>query len=207
MAEFLRIYEDNPQERLLDQVVKVLKKGGIIIYPTDTVYGMGCDLTNKKAVQRLCLIKGVKPQHLNLSFICADLSDLSYYAKRVDNTVFKLMRNTLPGPYTFILESSSEVPKILDQKKTQVGIRVPNNSICQELVKRLGNPIINASIKDDDALVEYTTDPSLIRDRFDKLVDLVIDAGPGGNVASTVIDCTVSPPEVIREGLGSIAQL
>lgn len=206
MAEFLNINPDNPEERKLNQVVKCLANGGVIIYPTDTVYGIGCDLNNQRAVQRLCQLKGIKPNKMNLSFICYDLSDISLYAKQMDNTVFKLMKKTLPGPYTYILESSSKVPKILNVKKKQVGIRVPDHNIPRQIVRLLGNPIISSSIKDEDDVVEYTTDPSLIYDKYKKLVDMVIDGGYGGNIASTVVDCTKNPVELIREGAGAIHQ-
>lgn len=206
MATFLSINPDNPAERKLRQVVDCLAKGGLIIYPTDTIYGIGCDLYNQKAVQRLCQLKGIKPNKMNLSFICYDLSDISAYAKQVDNTVFKLMKKTLPGPYTYILESSSKVPKILNTKKKQVGIRVPDHNIPRQIVRLLNNPIINSSIKDDDDVIEYSTDPSLIYDKYHKLVDIVIDGGYGGNIPSTVVNCTNSTLEVVREGAGDIYQ-
>ena len=180
MAVYLRINPDNPQERYMKQVVECLADGGLIIYPTDTIYGLGCDLYNNKAVQRLCRLKGIKPNKMNLSFICYDLSDISLYAKQLDNRVFKLMKKALPGPFTFILESSSKVPKILNVKKKQVGIRIPDHNIPRELVRMLGNPIITSSIKDDDEIIEYTTDPSLIHDNLENEVDLVIDGGFGG---------------------------
>lgn len=175
-----------------------------MVYPTDTIYGIGCDLNNSKAVEKLCQFKGVKPNKMNLSFICYDLSDISSYAKHIDNSVFKVMKKTLPGPFTFILESSTKVPKILNVKKKQVGIRIPDNNIPREIVKLLGNPIITSSIKDDDEILEYTTDPSLIYDKLEKLVDIVIDGGFGGNIPSTVIDCTGSGMEVVRQGAGKI---
>lgn len=206
MAIYLDINPDNPDKRKMKQVIECLRDGGLIIYPTDTVYGIGCDLYNQKAVQRICQLKGIKPNKMNLSFICYDLSDISAYAKQLDNTVFKLMKKTLPGPYTYILESSSKVPKILNIKKKQVGIRVPDHNIPRQIVSMLGNPIINASIKDEDDVIEYTTDPSLIYDNYEKLVDVVIDGGYGGNSPSTVVNCTVSPFEVIREGAGDIQQ-
>jgi tRNA threonylcarbamoyl adenosine modification protein (Sua5/YciO/YrdC/YwlC family) len=203
-ALYLSINPDNPQERLLAQVVECLAQGGVVIYPTDTIYGIGCDITNQKAVQRLCQIKGIKPNKINLSFICYDLSDISQYARQLDNATFKLMKKTLPGPFTFILEASSKVPKLLQAKKKQVGIRVPDHNIPREIVRLLGNPIITSSIKDEDQLVEYTTDPSLIYDNFKNLVDIVVDGGMGGNLPSTVIDCTQGLPEVVREGAGSL---
>ncbi len=206
-AEYLEINPDNPQEHKLFEAVRIIRSGGVVIYPTDTVYGMGCDLYNAKAITRLCQLKGIKPAKMNLSFICYDLSDISTYVKRVDNTVFKIMKKALPGPYTFILEASSVVPKIIDAKKKNVGIRVPDHSIPRELVKMLGNPIITTSIKDEDEVIEYSTDPSLIYEKYQNLVDLVIDGGFGGNIASTVIDCSGSQVEVIRQGLGSLEVL
>ena len=203
-AEFISINPDNPQEARIEQVVEVLREGGLVIYPTDTVYGLGCDLYNMKAIQKICHIRRLDPKKLSLSFICYDLSDISIYAKHVSNTAFKAMKKALPGPYTFILESSSQVPKILQVKKKQVGIRVPNHNIPRMLVKALGNPIISASIKDPDELVEYTTDPSLIYDLFKHHVDMVIDGGFGNNIPSTIIDCTTEPFEVVRHGLGEV---
>ncbi len=204
MAEFIKLYEENPQEVKIRKIAQVLKNGGLIIYPTDTVYGIGCDLFNQRAIQRLCHLKGVKPDKLNFSFLCSDLSDLSLYAKAIPNHIFKLMKKVLPGPYTFILHSNSRVPKIVNAKKKQVGIRVPNNNIIKMLVQELGNPIISSSIKDDDEVLEYQTDPELIFEKFEKLVDVVIDGGFGHNTASTVVDCTSDEPEVVRYGLGEI---
>ncbi len=204
MATFLKIHPENPEERKIQEVVDCLRGGGLVVYPTDTIYGIGCDLNNSKAVEKLCQFKGVKPNKMNLSFICYDLSDISSYAKHIDNSVFKVMKKTLPGPFTFILESSTKVPKILNVKKKQVGIRIPDNNIPREIVKLLGNPIITSSIKDDDEILEYTTDPSLIYDKLEKLVDIVIDGGFGGNIPSTVIDCTGSGMEVVRQGAGKI---
>jgi len=206
MAVYLNINSDNPDQRKMKQVIECLADGGLIVYPTDTIYGIGCDLYNQKAVQRLCQLKGIKPNKMNLSFICYDLSDISLYAKQMDNAVFKLMKKTLPGPYTFILESSTKVPKILNVKKKQVGIRVPDHQIPRQIVQQFGNPIINASIKDEDDVIAYTTDPSLIYDNYEKQVDIVIDGGYGGNTPSTVIDCTSTPFSVIREGAGDIYQ-
>ncbi len=206
MAELLKINPDNPEERKLNKVVEVLKDGGLIIYPTDTIYGIGCDLYNQKALQRLCQLKGIKPDKLNLSFICYDLSDISNYAHKISNPVFKVMKKALPGPFTFILESSSKVPKIVNAKKKQVGIRVPDNNITRQIVKILGNPLVNSSIKDDDEVIEYTTDPGLIYENFEKLVDVVIDGGPGKNVPSTVVDCIDENFEVVRQGAGDFEQ-
>lgn len=201
-AEIIKLYPENPELRKIQKIVATLKQGGVIIYPTDTVYGLGCDLFNPKAIDRLKLIKGIKGKDLNLSFICHDLSQLSEYAKHVPNNVFKIMKKCFPGPYTFILESSSRVPKILNVKKKTVGIRVPDNNIPREIVRQLGNPIITTSIHDEDNILEYTTDPSLIYDELASVVDVVIDGGIGGNEPSTVIDCTTPEPTIIREGLG-----
>ena len=207
MADFIKLYEENPREDIIKEIADSIRDGALVIYPTDTVYGIGCDLYNQKALNRLCLIKGVKPNKLNLSFICYDLSDISLYAKQIDNSVFKLMKRVLPGPYTFILNASSKVPKILNTKKPHVGIRVPDNNIPRQLVKTLGNPIITSSIRDEDEVIEYSTDPELIFEKFEKTVDIIIDGGYGGNVPSTVLDCTVEPFEVLREGLGEIEGL
>ena len=201
-AIFLPIHPQNPEPRKIKQAVDMLMKGGIIIYPTDTIYGIGCDLLNRKSVEQLCKIVGVKPQKLDLSFICNDLSHISEYVKRIDTPVFKMLKKSLPGPYTFLFESSSKVPKILNVNKKTVGIRIPNHPIPQELVKQLGNPIITSSIKDDDKIKAYTTDPEEIFEEFKNKVDLVIDGGPGGNVPSTVIDFSTGEPQLIRMGLG-----
>lgn len=203
-AEFISIHPKDPEPRKIAQVVSVLKDGGIIIYPTDTVYGMGCDLFNRKAIHRLCQILDIKPHKLNLSFICHDLSHISEYAKRIDTPTFKLLKKSLPGPYTFILESSNKVPKILDVNKKTVGIRIPDHNIPRSIVAQLGNPLITASIKDDDVIREYTTDPEDIYEDFKHRVDLVIDGGPGGNIPSTVVDCTGQEMEIVRQGLGEI---
>jgi tRNA threonylcarbamoyl adenosine modification protein (Sua5/YciO/YrdC/YwlC family) len=203
MAEFIRIYEENPNPRQIDKVVSVLKKGGIIIYPTDTVYGLGCDITNIRALERVAKIKGVKLEKSNFSFVCHDLSNLSDYVKQIDTTTFKILKRALPGPYTFILPGAKTLPNPFKQKKT-VGIRVPGNNIALEIVKQLGNPIISTSIHDDDAILEYTTDPELILEKWGNLVDLVIDGGYGDNEASTVIDLSEEEPVVIREGKGDL---
>jgi tRNA threonylcarbamoyl adenosine modification protein (Sua5/YciO/YrdC/YwlC family) len=203
-ADFIKMYPDNPDPRKIAQVVKVLREGGIIIYPTDTVYGLGCDIFNAKAIERIRLFKGMKSKTLNLSFICYDLSHLSEYAKHVDTPIFKLMKRTLPGPFTFILESSTKTPKILNMKKKTVGIRVPDNNIPREIVKELGNPIITTSVLDADDIIEYATDPELIYEEFKNRVDLVIDGGFGNIVPSTIVDCSSGVPEIIREGLGDI---
>ena len=203
MAEFIKIYNENPNPKELEKVVKVLQSGGIIIYPTDTVYGSGCDITNTKALEKIAKIKGVKLEKANFSFICNDLSHLSDYVKQIDSPTFKLLKRALPGPYTFILPGSKNLPKVFKKKKT-VGIRIPDNYIARALVAKLGNPIISTSIYDEDEVLEYTTDPELIFEKWHKLVDVVIDGGYGDNYASTIIDATNAEPEVIREGKGSI---
>jgi tRNA threonylcarbamoyl adenosine modification protein (Sua5/YciO/YrdC/YwlC family) len=201
-AEFLKIHPQNPEMRKINRVVDVLRNGGIIVYPTDTIYGIGCDLTNRKAVERLCKILDIKPNKLDLSFICNDLSHIAEFVKRIDTPVFKVLKRLLPGPYTFILESSSRVPKILDVNKKTVGIRIPNHVIPRTIVAELGNPLITSSIKDDDRIKEYTTDPEEIFEDFKNLVDVVIDGGSGGNIPSTVVDCTGNELIVVRPGLG-----
>ncbi|PKG52616.1 MULTISPECIES: L-threonylcarbamoyladenylate synthase [Olleya] len=203
MAEFIRIYEENPNPKEIKKVVNVLKKGGLIIYPTDTVYGLGCDITNAKALERIARIKGVKLEKANFSFICHDLSNLSDYVKQIDSSTFKILKRALPGPYTFILPGSKTLPAAFKKKK-EVGIRVPNNAIALEIVKALGNPIVSTSIRDEDTILEYTTDPELILEKWGNLVDLVIDGGYGDNQGSTIIDLSGDQPEIIREGKGSI---
>ncbi len=208
-TEYLTIHPDNPEPQKIRKVVECIRNGGIIIYPTDTVYGFGCDLYNMKAIERLCQLKAVKPSKLHLSFICYDLSDISKYAKHVSNATFRLMKTALPGAYTFILESSNEVPKILDNKKKQVGIRVPDHLVPRMIVRELGNPILTTSVKNDsdDEPIEYTTDPSLMYEKYQNKVDLIIDSGIGGLQASTVISCIDDTFEVIREGLGDVSIL
>lgn len=203
MAQFIKIYEDNPNPKEIKRVVEVLKKGGLVIYPSDTVYALGCDITNKAALEKVARIKGVKLEKANFSFICEDLSNLSDYVKQIDSATFKLLKRALPGPYTFILPGNNNLPSVFKKKK-EVGIRVPDNAITQALVRELGNPIISTSIKDEDEVIEYTTDPELIFEKWQKLVDVVIDGGYGGNIASTVIDLTGSEPVLIREGKGSL---
>lgn len=203
MAEFIKIYEDKPSEAAIAKVVKVLKDGGLVIYPTDTVYGLGCDITNSRALERIAKIKGVKLEKAKFSFICHDLSNLSDYVKQIDTATFKILKRALPGPYTFILPGNNNLPKEF-KKKTTVGIRVPENNITLEIVKLLGNPIVTTSIRDEDDVVEYTTDPELIFEKWQNLVDMVIDGGYGDNVGSTIIDLSGHEPEVIREGKGSL---
>lgn len=203
MAEFIKIYEENPNPREIDKVVKILKRGGLIIYPTDTVYGLGCDITNIKALEKVARLKGIKLEKANFSFVCHDLSNLSDYVKQIDTSVFKILKRALPGPYTFILPGSKSLPNPFKKRKT-VGIRVPDNNIALDIVKQLGNPIISTSIRDDDEVLEYTTDPELILEKWGNIVDLVIDGGYGDNQASTVIDLSDNVPVVIREGKGDL---
>ena len=203
MAEFIKIYEENPNPKEIKRVVDVLRKGGLVIYPTDTVYGLGCDITNTKALEKIARIKGIKLAKANWSFICTDLSNLSDYVRQIDTATFKILKRALPGPYTFILPGNNNLPKEFKKKKT-VGIRVPDNSIVKVLVEGLGNPIVSTSIRDDDDVLEYTTDPELIFEKWKNLVDVVIDGGYGGNIGSTIIDVSNGNAEVIREGKGSL---
>lgn len=200
----VRIHPDNPQPRVIDQVVQCLRKGGVIIYPTDTVYGIGCDINDRKAVERICQIRRIDPDKAQFSFICSDLSHISEYCASLDTPVFKMMKRALPGPYTFILNATSRVPKIFQSKKKTVGIRVPDHAVPLAIVRELGNPIMTASVHDADDQVEYTTDPELIHEKYGHLVDLVIDSGYGGIVGSTVVDCSGSEPYVVREGKGEV---
>lgn len=201
MAEFIKIYEDKPNETAIKKVVDVLKSGGLVIYPTDTVYGLGCDITNTKALERIAKIKGIKLEKANFSFVCSDLSNLSDYVKQIDTSTFKILKRALPGPYTFILPGNNDLPKEFRKKKT-VGIRVPDNEIALDIVRMLGNPIVSTSIHDDDEVLEYSTDPELIFEKWQHLVDLVIDGGYGDNVGSTIIDLSGYEPVVIRQGKG-----
>lgn len=204
-ASLIKLFPENIEQRKVQKIVDVLKDGGIIIYPTDTVYGLGCDIFQPKAVEHIAQIKRAKTN--TFSFICYDLSHISDFAKQVDTPTFKLMKKALPGPYTFILNATNRVPKILHTKKKTVGIRVPDNPIPREIVRQLGNPIITTSIHDEDEVIEYSTDPELIYEKYQNQVDLVIDGGYGNNVASTVINCTQAEPEVVREGLGDLSIL
>ncbi|SFH88326.1 L-threonylcarbamoyladenylate synthase [Halpernia frigidisoli] len=203
MAKILKIYPENPQENLLDEVVKVLKSGGLIIYPSDTIYALGCDIFNLKAMEKLAELKSVKLEKSQFSVICNDLSHLSHYTKALDTPVFRFLKNHLPGPFTFILEASKNLPLAYKGKKT-IGIRVPNHSVPKMIVEKLGHPIASTSIHDDDDVLEYSTDPELIAEKYDKFVDLVIDSGYGDNVASTIVDLTSGEPEIIRQGKGII---
>lgn len=203
MAHLIKIYPENPNPKEITKVVNVLKGGGLIIYPTDTVYGLGCDITNTKALERIAKIKGVKLEKAHFSFVCHDLSNLSDYVKQIDTSTFKILKRALPGPYTFILPGNNNLPKEFKKKKT-VGIRVPDNNIALEIVKQLGNPIVSTSIHDDDEVLEYSTDPELIFEKWQNKVDLVVDGGYGDNSPSTIIDFSEGEPIVIREGKGDI---
>ncbi|MCX8491884.1 MAG: L-threonylcarbamoyladenylate synthase [Cyclobacteriaceae bacterium] len=201
-AELIVIHPINPEPRKINRVVEVLLDGGVIVYPTDTIYGIGCDLTNRRAVEKLCLVEDIKPQKMKLSFICSDLSHISEYVKRLDTPAFKVLKKLLPGPFTFIFESNTNVPKILGVNKKTVGIRIPDHRIPLAIVKQLGNPLVTSSIKDDDEIKEYTTDPEEIYEDFKNRVDLIVNGGQGGNVPSTIVDFTGSEPVITRQGLG-----
>uniref|UniRef100_UPI004048FA5B L-threonylcarbamoyladenylate synthase n=1 Tax=Flavobacterium sp. TaxID=239 RepID=UPI004048FA5B len=204
MSQLLKIYPDNPNPIAIKKAVEVLRNGGLIIYPTDTVYGLGCDITNTKALERIAKIKGIKLEKANFSFICYDLSNISDYIKQIDTATFKILKKALPGAYTFILPGNNNLPKEFKKKKT-VGIRVPDNNIAREIVKMLGNPIVSTSIHDDDEVLEYSTDPELIFEKWQSLVDVVIDGGYGHNQPSTIIDLSGYDPVIIREGKGDIS--
>jgi tRNA threonylcarbamoyl adenosine modification protein (Sua5/YciO/YrdC/YwlC family) len=200
----IKIYPENPDERRIQQVIDVLKKGGVIVYPTDSVYSMGCDMTNKRAVEKMAQLKGVKLEEANFSLICYDLSNISEYTVQFGTDIYKMMKRALPGPYTFILNANKNIPKLFQSKKQTIGIRVPDNNIARTIVNQLGNPMLSTSVHDDDEILEYTTDPELIHERYDGQVDLVIDGGFGNNEASTVIDCTGETPEILRQGIGEV---
>ena len=199
----IKLFEDNPNERDILKIVSLLRKGGIIIYPTDTVYAIGCDINNVKAVQRIAALKGIKPEKASFSMICRDLSNIATYAK-VSDEVFKIMKRCLPGPFTFILNATTKLPNVLMNRRKTIGIRIPANYIAMAIVEELGNPLLTTSVHDDDEIVEYTTDPELIHEKYCRSVDLVIDGGYGHNVASTVVDCTGDEPEIIRPGIGEL---
>jgi tRNA threonylcarbamoyl adenosine modification protein (Sua5/YciO/YrdC/YwlC family) len=204
----VRVNENNINAESISRIVKCLKEGCIIIYPTDTVYALGCDITNTRAIEKICKLKGIKPEKSNFSFVCSDLSQLSEFTKAIPNHVFRVMKKALPGPYTFILEANNQVPKLLKQNKKTVGIRVPDNKICREIVRELGNPLISTSLLDaDDDILEYFADPEVIHSRYGDLVDMVVDGGFGNIYPSTVIDCSNEEFEVVREGLGSLEVL
>jgi tRNA threonylcarbamoyl adenosine modification protein (Sua5/YciO/YrdC/YwlC family) len=197
----VKLFDENPNLREILKIVEVLRNGGLIIYPTDTVYGLGCDITNAKAVEKVARIKGVKVEKNNFSFICSDLSHISDYTKPISSSVFKLMKKNLPGPFTFILDANNNLPKYFKLKKT-VGIRVPDNNIIREIVKELGNPILSTSVYDDDEILEYTTDPELIHEKYQDIAELVIDGGFGELIPSTIVDCTGDEIVIVREGKG-----
>lgn len=199
----IKLFEDNPNERDILKIVSLLRKGGIIIYPTDTVYAIGCDINNVKAVQRIAALKGIKPEKASFSMICRDLSNIATYAK-VSDEVFKIMKRCLPGPFTFILNATTKLPNVLMNRRKTIGIRIPANYIAMAIVEELGNPLLTTSVHDDDEIVEYTTDPELIHEKYCRSVDWVIDGGYGHNVASTVVDCTGDEPEIIRQGIGEL---
>jgi tRNA threonylcarbamoyl adenosine modification protein (Sua5/YciO/YrdC/YwlC family) len=200
----LKIYPENPNYKHISKVVEVLQKGGVIIYPTDTVYGIGCDIHNHKAAEKIAQLKGLKPEKAMFSIICHNLSQLSDYTRPINNSVFKLMKKNLPGPFTFILNANNKVPSLFQSNKKTVGIRIPDNTILLEVVKEFGSPLLTTSVHDDDEIIEYTTDPELIHERYRDMVDLVIDGGYGQNIASTVVDCTGDEPVIIRQGIGEL---
>lgn len=198
----LKINPDNPEGRKISHAVEALEKGGVIIYPTDTVYGLGCDIYNKKAVDKICRLRGLDPVKARLSFICSDISQVAEFTQQIDNQIFRLMKKHLPGPFTFVLNSSNQVPKMFKNRKRTVGIRIPDNNICLALVEALGRPILTASLKSEDEILEYFTDPVDIYEDFKKQVEIVIDGGIGNNQPSTVVDCTGDEPLILREGTG-----
>ena len=200
----IRIHPENPDPRKIKEIVSCLKNGGIIIYPTDTIYAIGCDVYNKKAMERLCRIKGLDVNKHNLSFICYDLSHIADFTKQLTTSTYKLMKKTLPGPYTFILKANNAIPKLFKNSKKEIGIRIPNNNIPREIVRELGNPIVTTSVKDKDKVIEYSTDPTLIYESLNKHIDMMIDGGYGEITPSTVVDCTESNPILIREGKGDV---
>ncbi|MCB0546590.1 MAG: threonylcarbamoyl-AMP synthase [Phaeodactylibacter sp.] len=199
---FLKINPDNPEGRKINQAVEMLENGGVIIYPTDTVYAFGCDINDHKAVDKICKLRRLDPAKAHLSLICKDISQVSDYAQQIDNQVFRLMRKHLPGPFTFVLNSNNQVPKMFKNRKRTIGVRIPDNNICMAIVQELGHPILTASLKSDDEILEYFTDPIDIYEDYKKLVDLVIEGGIGGNVPSTVVDCTGTEPVILRQGTG-----
>ena len=204
MAVLIKIFPENPNDRQLRTVVECLKDGGIIIYPTDTIYGIGCDIFHSKSVERISELRGIKPGKATFSFICSDLSQLSAFTRPIENSIFKMMKANLPGPFTFILNANNNVPRHIQSKRKTVGIRIPDHPVTLEIVRMLGNPIMSTSVHDDDEILEYTTDPELIYEKFSNKVDIVIDSGFGGNIQSTVIDCTDDEIQIIRQGKGEL---
>jgi tRNA threonylcarbamoyl adenosine modification protein (Sua5/YciO/YrdC/YwlC family) len=201
----IKIYPENPNYKQITRVIEIIQKGGVIIYPTDSVYGMGCDIHNRKAVEKIARIKGIKPEKATFSIICHSLSQLSDYTRPISNNVFKLMKKNLPGPFTFILRANNKVPVIFQSNKKTVGIRIPNNNTILEIVKEFGSPLLTTSVHDEDQIIEYTTDPELIHENFKEVVDLVIDGGYGQNIPSTIVDCTGEEPVIIRQGIGELS--
>lgn len=201
MAQLIKIYEENPNPKEISRVVDIVRRGGLIIYPSDTVYALGCDISNNKALEHVARLKGVKLDKANFAFVCADLSNLSDYVRQISSPTFKILKKCLPGPFTFILPGNNNLPSVF-RKKKEVGIRVPDNQIVQAIVRELGNPIVSTSIKDEDEVIEYTTDPELILEKWGHLVDVIVDGGYGGNIPSTVVDLTGDEPIVVREGKG-----
>lgn len=202
---YIKIHPETPEKKKVDQAVKIIENGGIVIYPTDSVYSMGCDLMNKRAIEKLAKLKGVKLKKTQFSIICNNLSELSEYTKGFSRTTYKLLNKNLPGPFTFILQANNYLPKLFDTNRKTIGIRIPNNNILQEITSTLGRPIVTTSIHDEDEILEYSTDPELIRERYEKVVDLVIDGGVGNIEPSTVVDCSTDQPEIIREGIGELS--
>lgn len=200
----LKLYPENPNPRFIKRIVECLNDGGIIIYPTDTIYGLGCDIFNSKAIEKIAQLKGLKAEKANFSFICHSISQISEFIKPIDNTIFKFMKKNLPGPFTFIFNANNKTPKLLKSKRKTVGIRIPDNLISTDIVKELGHPILSTSIHDEDEIIEYPTDPELIYDKYKDIVDIVIDGGFGSNIPSTIIDCTNNQMNVIRQGKGII---
>ncbi len=198
----IRIYPENPNPKAISQVVDCLRAGGIVIYPTDTIYGIGCSIESHSAVEKIIRLKGINTKKAHLSFICHDMSHLSDYCRPISNSIFKLMKKNLPGAFTFILEANNNVPKLFKNNKKTVGIRIPDNSIIREIVRELGSPVLSASVRDDDEILEYSTDPELIHEKFSYIADIVIDGGYGDNEPSTIVDCTGETAEILRQGKG-----
>ena len=200
----LKIHPENPSQKQVLKVVDVLEKGGVVIYPTDTVYGMGCDIRQNRAIEKIAALKGANPKNPDFSFIFYDLSHLSEYTSPISNSIFKLIKRNIPGPFTFILKANNLIPKIFKKQKKTVGIRIPDNSIILEIVRELGRPILTTSIHDPDEIIEYTTDPELIHEKYKHIADIVVDGGYGNNEPSTIVDCTTEEPEIIRQGKGEL---
>ena len=200
----MKIHPENPSHRQILRATEVMQRGGVIVYPTDTVYAFGCDIYQHRAVEKIAKLKGIRPEKADFSFIFSDLSQLSDYAKLIDNRIYKMMKAYLPGPYTFILHARNNVPKLFQSRKKTIGIRIPDNNIALELVRELGHPMMTTSIHDDDELIEYTTDPDLIQEKYKGKVDAIINGGYGNNEPSTVVDCTTGEPTILRQGIGMI---